>query len=98
MAEDEDPNTISKIEKNKANPKKENLDMVIASSKYAVGGESSEVPASGLDDNDSPRSNNTIGQSDRKISTNIMNCKKCGKKLDPNKEIPLCNDCERIHD
>jgi len=27
-----------------------------------------------------------------------MNCEKCGKKLDPNKEVPLCNDCERIHD
>ena len=25
-------------------------------------------------------------------------CQKCGKKLDPSKEIPLCNDCERIHD
>ena len=25
-------------------------------------------------------------------------CEKCGKKLDSSKEIPLCNDCERIHD
>ena len=51
MAEDEDANIISKIEKKKANPEKENLDKVIASSKYAVGGESTEVPASTLDDN-----------------------------------------------
>ena len=28
----------------------------------------------------------------------ITNCQKCGKKLDPSKEIPLCNDCEKIHD
>ena len=25
-------------------------------------------------------------------------CEKCGKKLDPSKEIPLCNECERVHD
>ena len=46
MAEDEDANIISKMEKKKADPVRENLDMVIASSKYAVGGESTEVPAS----------------------------------------------------
>lgn len=50
MAEDEDANIISKVEKKKANPEKENLDMVIDSSKYAVGGESKEVPAS-VDEN-----------------------------------------------
>jgi hypothetical protein len=52
MAEDEDANIISKIEKKKADPQKENLDMVVASSKYAVGGESTEVPASTLDEKD----------------------------------------------
>ena len=38
--------------KNIADPEKENLDMVIASSKYAVGGESTEVPASTSKSND----------------------------------------------
>jgi hypothetical protein len=51
MAEDEDANIISEVEKKKANPEKENLDMVIGSSKYAVGGESTEVPAT-LKEND----------------------------------------------
>jgi hypothetical protein len=39
--------------KNKTDPEKENLNTVINYSKYAVGGESKEVPASaGLDEND----------------------------------------------
>ena len=50
MAEDEDANIISKMEKKKADPVKEGLNNY---SKYAVGGESKEVPASiGLDEND----------------------------------------------
>ncbi len=50
MAEDEDANIISKIEKKKADPEKEGISNY---SKYAVGGESKEVPASaGLDEND----------------------------------------------
>jgi ABC-type lipoprotein release transport system permease subunit len=39
--------------KNKTDPEKEGLNPVISYSKYAVGGESKEVPASaGLDEND----------------------------------------------
>ncbi len=50
MAEDEDANIISKMEKKKADPEKEGISNY---SKYAVGGESKEVPASaGLDEND----------------------------------------------
>ena len=50
MAEDEDANIISKIEKKKADAEKEGLNNY---NKYAVGGESKEVPASGeLDEND----------------------------------------------
>ena len=50
MAEDEDANIISTVEKKKANPEKEH---VSSYSKFAVGGESKEVPASpGLDEND----------------------------------------------
>ncbi|HEU4468482.1 MAG TPA: hypothetical protein VFR61_05560 [Nitrososphaeraceae archaeon] len=50
MAEDEDANIISKVEKKKANPEKEH---VSSYSKFAVGGESKDVPASrGLDEND----------------------------------------------
>lgn len=50
MAEDEDANIISKMEKKKADPEKEH---VSSYSKFAVGGESKEVPASpGLDEND----------------------------------------------
>ena len=49
MAEDEDANIISKMEKKKADTVKEGLDSY---SKYAVGGESKEVPASALDEND----------------------------------------------
>jgi hypothetical protein len=50
MAEDEDADIISKVEKKKADPEKEGLNNY---SKYAVGGESKEVPASaGLDEND----------------------------------------------
>ena len=29
--------------------------------------------------------------------TGIMMCEKCGK-VDPSKEVPLCSDCESIHD
>jgi len=50
MAEDEDANTISRMEKNKASPKREGLNPDYT--KYAVGGESKEVPApTGLDEN-----------------------------------------------
>ena len=50
MAEDEDADIISKVEKKKADPEKEGLNNY---SKYAVGGESKEVPASaGLDEKD----------------------------------------------
>ena len=50
MAEDEDANIISKMEKKKADPEKER---VSSYSKFAVGGESKEVPASpGLEEND----------------------------------------------
>ena len=50
MAEDEDANIISRVEKKKADPEKE---VVNSYSKYAVGGESKEVPASaGLDEKD----------------------------------------------
>lgn len=49
MAEDEDANIISEIEKRKADAKKE----PDRYSKYAVGGESKEVPAqAGLDEKD----------------------------------------------
>ena len=46
MAENEDPNIISKIERKKAKSKKEGMEGKIDYSKYAVGGESKEVPAS----------------------------------------------------
>jgi hypothetical protein len=50
MAEDEDANIISRVEKKKADPEKEGVNSY---SKYAVGGESKEVPAlAGLDAND----------------------------------------------
>ena len=50
MAEDEDADIISKVEKKKADPEREAPNNY---SKYAVGGESKEVPASsGLDEND----------------------------------------------
>ncbi len=52
MAEDEDANIISRVEKKKADPKKEKRTKVDNYSKYAVGGESKEVPASALDEND----------------------------------------------
>ena len=38
--------------KNKTNPDKESLNTGISYTKYAVGGESKEVPATGLDEND----------------------------------------------
>jgi len=50
MAEDEDANIISKMEKKKADPEKKRLNNY---TKYAVGGESKEVPAqTDLDEND----------------------------------------------
>ena len=49
MAEDEDAKIISKVEKKKADPEKQ---VPNSYSKYAVGGESIEVPASALDEND----------------------------------------------
>jgi hypothetical protein len=52
MAEDEDANIISRVEKKKADPKKEKRTKVDNYSIYAVGGESKEVPASALDEND----------------------------------------------
>ena len=52
MAEDEDANIISRIEKKKADPKIDVGSMEDNYSKYAVGGESKEVPASGLDEKD----------------------------------------------
>ena len=52
MAEDEDANIISRIEKNKANTKKEGLNTDTDYTKYAVGGESNEVPApTGIEEN-----------------------------------------------
>ena len=51
MAEDEDANIISRLERTKANPK-EGLNTDKDYSKYSVGGESKEVPASKLDEND----------------------------------------------
>ncbi|MFZ0656540.1 MAG: hypothetical protein WAM19_07845 [Nitrososphaeraceae archaeon] len=38
--------------KNKTDPEKESLNTGISYSKYVVGGESKEVPATGLDEND----------------------------------------------
>ncbi|MDW0183190.1 MAG: hypothetical protein QOK91_09015 [Nitrososphaeraceae archaeon] len=38
--------------KNKTDPDKESLNTGISYTKYAVGGESKEVPAAGLDEND----------------------------------------------
>ena len=38
--------------KNKTDPEKESLNTGISYTKYAVGGESKEVPATGLDEND----------------------------------------------
>lgn len=52
MAEDEDANIISKLERTKANPREEGLDTDKDYSKYSVSGESKEVPASKLDAND----------------------------------------------
>ena len=52
MAEDEDANTISRMEKNKASPKMEGLNPNTDYTKYALGGESKEVPApTGLEEN-----------------------------------------------
>lgn len=65
MAEDEDPNIISKVEKKKANPEKEGLDTDTDYSRYAVGGESKEVPASTrLDEKDNRRKKNEPKQED----------------------------------
>ncbi len=52
MAEDEDADIISRIEKKKADPQKEDHSGMDSYNKYAVGGESKEVPASALDEND----------------------------------------------
>jgi hypothetical protein len=46
MAEDEDANIISRMEKSKATSKKEVPGTKTDYTKYAVGGESKEVPAS----------------------------------------------------
>ena len=55
MAENEDPNIISKIERKKAKSKKEGMGAKMDYSKYAVGGESTEVPASSqADESDNP--------------------------------------------
>jgi hypothetical protein len=52
MAEDEDPNIISRMEKNKAYTKKEDVIKDTDYTKYAVGGESKEVPPpTGLEEN-----------------------------------------------
>jgi hypothetical protein len=52
LAEDEDANTISRMEKNKASPKRKGLNPNTDYTKYAVGGESKEVPApTGLEEN-----------------------------------------------
>ena len=54
MAEDEDANIITRIEKNKADSKKDDLNRDTDYTKYAAGGESKEVPAStALDENGS---------------------------------------------
>ena len=52
MAEDEDASIISRVEKKKADPEKVKRSIVDSYSKYAVGGEPKEVPASTLDEND----------------------------------------------
>jgi len=52
MAEDEDANIISRMEKKKADPEKKASATIDGYSKYAVGGESKEVPAPALDEND----------------------------------------------
>lgn len=67
MAEDEDANIISRIEKNKAYSKKGSLYSDTDYTKYAVGGESKEVPAStGLDENGSFSPKTEQNQSKRK--------------------------------
>ena len=67
MAEDEDANIISRIEKNKAYSNKERLNTNTDYTKYAVGGESKEVPAStALDENGSFFSKTEQNQSERK--------------------------------
>lgn len=66
MAEDEDANIISRIEKNKADSKV-SLNTNTDYTKYAVGGESKEVPAStALDENGSFFSKTEQSQSERK--------------------------------
>ena len=52
MVEDEDANTIRRTEKKKSNPPKGGRSKVDSYSKFAVGGESKEVAASTLDEND----------------------------------------------
>jgi hypothetical protein len=55
--------------KNKTDPEKEGLNTVISYSKYAVGGESKEVPATGLDKNDNYIHRRQQNQSKQKKST-----------------------------
>ena len=68
MAEDEDPNIISEMEKKKANTEKEHPSSY---NKYAVGGESKEVPAqAGLDENDNYIHRREQNQTKQKKSEN----------------------------
>jgi hypothetical protein len=67
MAEDEDANIILRIEKNKAYSRKESLNPDTDYTKYAVGVESKEVPAStALDENGNFFSKTEQNQSERK--------------------------------
>lgn len=52
MAEDEDPKIISRIERKKAESERQVIDSKKDYGKYAVGGESTEVPASSVGEND----------------------------------------------
>ena len=70
MAEDEDPNIISRVEKKKADPEKEGVNTDTDYTKYAVGGESKEVPASKrLEENDNRISRREQNQPKQKKST-----------------------------
>ena len=55
--------------KNKTDPEKEGLNTVISYSKYAVGGESKEVPATGLDGKDNYIHRRQQNQPNQKKST-----------------------------
>ena len=53
MAEDEDPDIISRIERKRADTREQGLHTDMDYTKYAVGGEWKEVPpSSGSDEND----------------------------------------------